>query len=124
MMFPSSIWARVAVESFQGNTFGVGLIVTQKSTPASSGRPLADSFHSIHERSAGVFGFRTDRLRSVQDYLSFAAHLGQRQSDSVAYSCVFAECWGGGSAVLTTDRAHAAAGRTSTLRNPQNITAG
>ena len=39
---PSSNWARVTVESFRANTFGDGLIVTQKSVPASGGHPRAD----------------------------------------------------------------------------------
>lgn len=64
--YPSSTWARVTGKSFQGNTFGVGMIVTQKSMLTSGGRPLADCFHSIHKYLPGVFGFAADRVRSAQ----------------------------------------------------------
>ena len=56
----------------------VGLIVTQKCTHVTSGRPLARLFHTIHKGSAEVLDSRPGCLRSIQTNLAIPTRLGQR----------------------------------------------
>ena len=48
------------------DTLALNEIVTQICFHAPASRPLADCFHSIHKRSAWMFGSGPDRVRSIQ----------------------------------------------------------
>jgi hypothetical protein len=59
------------VESFQANTFGDGLIVTQKRPPHPVVTRLRIPFHSIHKRSAWVFSQGPTALGQLRIILHF-----------------------------------------------------